>query len=71
MKNGGFLNQKLGKHLTRKTDLLKSELAVQRKVKSRPIPLNLSWQEKSSSPRKPTSVPPIMPFALSPSDRAG
>jgi hypothetical protein len=57
MKKGGFLNQKLGKQVTRKTGLLKSKLAVQTKLKPRPTPPNLPSQKTLSSPAKPIPAP--------------
>jgi hypothetical protein len=53
MRKGRFLNQKLGKNVSRKFDLLKSALAggANRKPVSRPV--NLSVPKKEISPGKP------------------
>jgi hypothetical protein len=50
MAKGRFLNQKLGKNVSRKFDLLKSALAAKRKPASRPV--NLSAHKKGISPGK-------------------
>ena len=53
MGKGKFVNQKLGKYVSRKFDLLKSELAgrTNRKLSSRPP--NLSLPKKGISQDKP------------------
>jgi hypothetical protein len=53
MGKGRFVNQKLGKNVSRKIDLLKSELAghVNRKLLSRP--LNVALPKKGISRDKP------------------
>jgi hypothetical protein len=53
MGKGRFLNQKLGKNVSRKFDLLKSGLAWRTTRKSSSRPLNLSLPKKGASPDKP------------------
>lgn len=52
MGKGKFVNQKLGKNVSRKFDLLKSELAGQKNRKSPSHPLNLTLPNKSASRNK-------------------
>jgi hypothetical protein len=47
-----FVNQKLGKNVSRKAGLLKSELAVQTKRNSSPRPLDLPALKKETPPAK-------------------
>ena len=58
MGKGRFLNQKLGKNVSRKFDLLKSELAgcANRKPSSRPV--NLPVPKKGNLSRKTSRCPP-------------
>jgi hypothetical protein len=53
MGKGRFVNQKLGKNVSRQVGLLKSELAVPANRKSPPHPLNLPAPKKEISPAKP------------------
>ena len=53
MGKGRFVNQKLGKNLSRKVDLLKSELAGRGKGRSRPLPGSLPVPGKKTFPGKP------------------
>ena len=52
MGKGRFVNQKLGKNVSRKFGLLKSELAAHTNRKSSPRPENLSFPKKRISPHK-------------------
>jgi hypothetical protein len=59
MGKGRFVNQKLGKNVSRKFDLLKSELAGRSNRKSSSRPLNLPVPKKEISRGKPwRAVPP-------------
>ena len=53
MGKGKFVNQKLGKHISRKFDLLKSELAGRANRKSLTHSLNPPLPKKGSSREKP------------------
>jgi hypothetical protein len=53
MGKGRFVNQKLGKNVSRKFDLLKSELAGRSNRKSLSRPLNLPVPKKEISREKP------------------
>ena len=53
MGKGRFLNQKLGKNVSRKFDLLKSELAGRASQKPLSRPVNLSGPKKEISRGKP------------------
>ena len=53
MGKGRFVNQKLGKYVSRKFDLLKSELAVGAPRKSLSHPLNPPLPKKGTSREKP------------------
>lgn len=50
MGKGRFVNQKLGKRMSRKLDLLKSRLAVERNAQGQP---NLRLPKKGSSRQTP------------------
>jgi hypothetical protein len=52
MGKGRFVNKKLGKNVTRKFDLLKSELAGRASRKSSSRPLSLPISKKGISPDK-------------------
>jgi hypothetical protein len=47
-----FVNQKLGKNVSRKFDLLKSELAAHAKRRAQSRPLNVSNAKKAIAPGK-------------------
>ena len=53
MGKGKFVNQKLGKYISRKFDLLKSELAGRANRKSLTHPLNPPLPKKGISREKP------------------
>ena len=53
MGKGRFVNQKLGKYVSRKFDLLKSELAGRANLKSLAPPSNLPLPKKGISREKP------------------
>jgi hypothetical protein len=53
MGRGRFVNQKLGKNVSRKAGLLKSKLAIKPKRNSLPRPLNLPALKKEISPANP------------------
>ena len=53
MGKGRFVNQKLGKNVSRKADLLKSALAGRGKGQSRPLPGSLPVPRKKTFPGKP------------------
>ena len=53
MGKGKFVNQKLGKYVSRKVDLLKAELAGRANRQSMSRPLNLPLPKKGISREKP------------------
>jgi hypothetical protein len=53
MGKGRFVNQKLGKNISRKFGLLKSELSVSPARKSSPRSMNQSLPQKGTLPAKP------------------
>ena len=53
MGKGKFVNQKLGKNVSRKFALLKSELAACANRKSLPLPLNPPLPKKGVSRERP------------------
>lgn len=53
MGKGRFVNQKLGKNVSRKAGLLKSELAAHAKISSPPRPFNLNATKTETSRAKP------------------
>ena len=53
MGKGGFVNQKLGKNVSRKFELLKSELAGRSNRKSLTRAVNPPWPKKGISREKP------------------
>ena len=68
MGKGRFVNQKLGKNVSRKFDLLKSELAGRANRKSLSRPLNLPRSQEGNLPGK--AVASATPVALLPRFRS-